>query len=163
LLPGNQPSGITTTQTGWLPLNGELRTLGSSNAARLEGRFAVDDDLRTWWQPDVKDDEPTLTSAFMAPATIHAARVIWRDVNLDTTRGVFPGPIRYRVDIETGTDQWTTIIDRSESNEDLLIDYRECKPIQGSRARLTVVEWPEGITPSVVEFTVFGQTVNSLP
>ena len=81
--------------SGWLPLNGELQTIGSSDASNLEGRFAVDNDLRTWWQSSETDKEPTLTTSLMAPSTIHAIRIVWRDVGLDTQRGIQPGPIRY--------------------------------------------------------------------
>jgi hypothetical protein len=116
----------------------------------------VDDELRTWWQPAARDRQPTLTSTFRAPATIRSVRLIWRDIGLDTLGGVVPGPFRYRVEIETAADRWTTIVDRSESVEDLLVDYRECKPTTGTRARLVILGWPTGITPGVAEFTLFG-------
>jgi hypothetical protein len=157
-LPGRVPAG-GVADTGWLPLNGEMLTFGSSDAPNLSGRFAVDDDLRTWWQPAEGDARPTLTSRFIDPATVHAVRVIWRDVGLDPARGVGPGLFRYRVELETGKDEWRTIVDRSASTEDLLVDYRECAPAVGTQARLVIVEWPRGITPGVAEFTVFGRTV----
>jgi len=135
-----------------------MPAFGSSSAPNLLGRFAVDNELRTWWQPAADDSHPMLTSQLPAPATIHAVRVIWRDVGLDANRGVMPGPFRYRVELETTRNQWTTILDRSESKEDLLIDYREVTPIVGSRARLVILGWPKGITPGVAEFTVFGKT-----
>jgi hypothetical protein len=93
------------------------------------------------------------------PASIQAVRLIWRDIGLDTNRGVLPGPFRYRVELETAKDQWTTILDRGESTEDFLVDYRECRPTTGTRARLIILGWPKGITPGVAEFTVFGKTV----
>lgn len=158
-LPGKDVDEGALHSTGWLPLNGELRTIGSSDAPNLEGRFAVDDDLRTWWQPAVGDERPSLTSSFMVPSTVHSARMIWRDVGLDTKRGVVPGPVRYRVELETSPDQWTTVIDRAASDQDLLIDYRECEPMVGTRARLVILEWPQGIIPAVVEFTLFGRSV----
>ena len=158
-LPGKMPSDAKSTDCGWLPINGAMQTLGSTNAPNLWGRLAVDNEMRTWWQPAEGDTKPTLTSAFSAPATINAVRLIWRDIGLDTKNGVLPGPFRYRVELETARDQWTTIIDRSQSAEDLLIDYRECKPTTGTRARLVIIGWPKGITPGVAEFTVFGKTV----
>lgn len=158
-LPGKIPAGQKFAETGWLPINGGMLTMGSSSAPNLPGRFAVDNELRTWWQPAAEDKQPVLTSAFYAPATVHAVRVIWRDVGLDSNRGVIPGPFRYRVELETARGKWTTILDRSESKEDLLIDYREVTPTVGSRARLVILGWPKGIAPGVVEFTLFGNTV----
>ncbi|HLP75930.1 MAG TPA: hypothetical protein VK327_03360, partial [Candidatus Paceibacterota bacterium] len=144
--------------TGWLPINGGRPAFGSSSAPNLPGRFAVDNEMRTWWQPAADDAQPTLTSLFYAPATIHSVRVIWRDLGLNTSNGVKPGPIRYRVELETAKDKWTTILDRGESTEDFLIDYREITPTVGSRARLVILGLPKGITPGVAEFTLFGKT-----
>ena len=158
-LPGKTPSDAKSADTGWLPINGCMHTVGSTSAPNLPGRLAVDNEMRTWWQPAEGDTQPTLTTAFGAPATIHAVRLIWRDIGLDTKNGVLSGPFRYRVELETAKDKWTTILDRSESTEDLLIDYRECKPTTGTRARLVIVGSPKGITPGVAEFTVFGGTV----
>ena len=118
--------------------------IGSTTAPNLQARFAVDDDMRTWWQPAQGDTNPVLTSTFMAPATVHAVRLIWRDVGLDTGRGVKPGAFRYRVELETAKDHWTTILDRSQSEDDLLNDYRQCPPANGGRARLVILGWPEG-------------------
>jgi hypothetical protein len=143
---------------GWLPLNAGPKTVGSSDAPNLSGRLAVDDDLRTWWQPAADDKAPTLTSNLTTPgATVRAVRMIWRDMGLDTKRGANSGPFRYRIDIRTAADTWTTVIDRSRSTEDLLIDYRECPATQGTAARLVILGAPAGITPGVAEFTVFGE------
>ena len=142
----------------WLPLNESEPTLGSSNAANTSGRSAADNSLTTWWQPADRDATPTLTTQFSSRATVQAVRVIWRDLGLDTTKGVLPGPFRYRVEAETAPGTWTTIIDRSQSTEDLLIDYRECVPTPALRARLVITGHPPGIQPGVTEFTVFGVT-----
>jgi len=49
------------------------------------------------------------------------------------------------------------VIDRSDSKDDLLVDYRECAPTKASSARLVIVGAPPGIIPGVAEFTVFGK------
>ena len=158
-LPG-QTRSANSAETGWLPVNSATnQTHGSTSAPNLPGRFAVDNEMRTWWQPAEGDLRPTLTSGFCAPATVYAVRLIWHDVGLDTNRGVKPGPFRYRVELETDEDKWTTVLDRTASTEDLLVDYRECVPATGKRARLVITGWPQGITPSVAEFTIFGKTV----
>ena len=157
-LPRRLPvAGKGVEATGWLPLNSGLLTTGSSDAPNLSGRLAVDDDLRTWWQPAAGDKSPTLTSTLRGPATIHAVRIIWRDIGLDTAHGANPGPFRYRVEAQTAPRAWTAIIDRSNSAEDFLIDYRECAPTRATAARLVIVGSPPGITPGVAEFTLFGE------
>jgi len=158
-LPGRMPTNSATDATGWLPINGGRLTVGSTTAPNLQGRFAVDNDLRTWWQPAADDPRPELVSQFFAPAKIQAVRVIWRDVGLDPKKGVNPGPFRYRVEIETAKDQWTVLLDRGANSDDLMIDYQEVAPQVGSRVRLVVVGCPRGISPGVAEFTVFGNTV----
>ncbi len=155
-LPKYIPSG-QKNGPDWIPLNAGCQTFGSSNAPNLGGRFAVDGDLRTWWQPASNDTAPMLTSRLNLSARVHAVRIVWRDVGLDTTRGVNPGPYRYRVEVESKPGEWNTIVDRTQNDADLLIDYRECKPMVGSRVRLVLLGWPPGITPGVAEFTVFGQ------
>jgi hypothetical protein len=152
-LPGDNAS-----TAAWLPLNQLEPTFGSSNAPNTTGRFAVDNNLLTTWLPAPNDAESTLTTTFSGRATIHAARIIWRDVGLDTPAGVRPGPFRYRIEAETSPGVWTTIIDRTKSEEDLLIDYRECAPTSALRARLIIVGHPPGIEPAVTEFTLFGIT-----
>jgi xylan 1,4-beta-xylosidase len=146
----------------WLPLNTGMQTLGSSCAPNLPGRFAVDDEMRTWWQPATDDPQPTLTSKFIGAAVVQAVRIIWRDVGLDTQRGVIPGPFRYRVEICAGGDEWKTLIDGSASTEDFLIDYRECPQATGVAARLILTGHPNGITPAVAEFTVFGKVTATI-
>jgi GH35 family endo-1,4-beta-xylanase len=158
-LPQRLPTaGKAAGPAGWLPLNAGPRTVGSTDAPNLSGRLAADDDLRTWWQPAADDRTPTLTSNLTAPGAVaRAVRVIWRDVGLDTKAGANPGPFRYRVEVRTGSDTWATVIDRTGSTDDLLMDYRECPPTPGTAARLVVVGAPPGITPGVAEFTVFGE------
>jgi hypothetical protein len=72
---------------------------------------------------------------------------------------MLPGPICYRIEAEVRPDQWQTIVDRSTNDQDLLVDYTECNPINATRARLVVLSWPKGITPTVAELTIFGETV----
>ena len=154
---GPEPvAGAAESAAAWAPLNESEAAIGSSAAENSSGRFAADNSLTTWWLPAGTDAAPQLTAYFNGRAAIHGARVIWRDVGLDTTNGRNPGPFRYRIEAETAPGVWTTIIDRSQSTEDYLIDYRECAPTPAARARLVILGHPPGIQPAVAEFTVFG-------
>jgi xylan 1,4-beta-xylosidase len=150
-----QPVSANADVTPWVPLNDGEPTLGSSCAPNSAGRLAADYSMMTWWLPAADDAQPVLTTSFPT-SEIHAVRVVWRDVGLDTPKGVRPGAFRYRVEAETSPGTWATIVDRSESTEDFLIDYRECAPTVAGRARLVVLGHPQGIQPAVAEFTVFG-------
>lgn len=151
-LPGSESTAA------WEPLNESEPTIGSSSAANSSGRFAADNAMTTWWLAAAEDPEPSLVTHFSARAVVCAARVIWRDVGLDTVNGVRPGPLRYRIEAETAPGVWTILIDRSANDQDLLVDYRECPPTRAARARLVIVGHPPGIQPAVAEFTLFGAT-----
>lgn len=147
--------------TGWRALNTGVRTTGSSTGGLLSGRLAVDDNLQTWWQPSEEDRAPMLTSVLRSRSTIRSVRIVWRDIGLNTKEGVMPGPFRYRVEAQSGPDRWITVLDRSQSNDDLLVDYRECPATTATAVRLVIVGAPKGITPGVADFTVFGEVIRT--
>ena len=161
--PSSVPQRLTGTSqgavtAGWAPLNANRWTSATTAAGNLSSRLAVDNDLRTWWQPQAGDAAPVLTSALVGGATVRAIRIAWRDIGIDTAKGITPGPFRYKVEVQTASGSWVTVLDRSNSTEDFLIDYRECPPTAGSAARLVILGAPKGITPGVAEFTVFGES-----
>ena len=161
--PSSVPQRLAGTSqgavsAGWAPLNANRWTSATSAAGNLSSRLAVDNDLRTWWQPRADDVTPVLTSALVGGATVRAIRIVWRDIGLNTGKGITPGPFRYKVEVQTASGSWVTVLDRSNSTEDFLIDYRECPATPGSAARLVILGAPKGITPGVAEFTVFGET-----
>jgi hypothetical protein len=160
--PSSTPQRITGTPegvvaAGWVPLNGNRWTSATTASGNLSSRLAVDNDLRTWWQPQAGDAVPALTSALVSNATVRAIRIVWRDIGLNTAKGITPGPFRYKVEVQNASGSWVTTLDRGNSTEDFLVDYRECAPTPGKAARLVILGAPKGITPGVAEFTVFGE------
>ena len=157
LAPGIRPRPADGNDAGWLPLNIGKVTRSSSAATGRPGIYAVDEEMRTWWQPDDDDTRPVLESRLGNRFRIRAVRLIWRDVGLETSRGIVPGPFAYRVEVQDGTQAaWKAVVDRTASHDDLAIDYREFGPASGTAARLVITGWPKGIKPGVIEFTVFG-------
>lgn len=115
---------------------------------------AIDGSLKTWWEIDgplPASLEFTLDNL----SELHAARLVWKDVGLDPLRGVKAGPFRYRLSVRV-KGKWTVWIDASTNDNDLLVDYREKPAAVADALRLEVLSAPQGITPALDEFTVFG-------
>lgn len=147
-------------QTGLLPLTFIQRhhIKATSCAPGRHTMYAFDESLLSWWQPDSDDKEPAIYVDIEADYVCEASRIIWRDINLDYENGIVPGPYKYVIEGRktVGDGEWETILDMSENTEDYNIDYRTFKPVVCRELRLRIVGWPQGITPAVVSFTVFG-------
>lgn len=147
-------------ETGLLPLTARRRPTVSSSAPGRDGIYATDEDLLSWWQPAEGDECPTLEIPIAPVGMVCCAfRIIWREVGLSLKNGVLPGAIRYRLEVGKETEsgvEWVIAVDRSDSRDDMTVDYRTFDGAAGDRVRLTVLESPRGITPGVINITVFG-------
>jgi len=132
-------------------------TTASSEAPGRTTLYAVDNNIRTWWQPADDDDAPWLEVNLDADFTVHGCRVLWAEPGLDYDNGILPGPFRYRVEVKLGeNDLWTTVVDKTANDVDLLIDYTPFEAVETHYARLTITGWPKGLKPGVVDFELFG-------
>ena len=152
--PGNSDAGL-------LPVNARLRhrVRASSYASGRNGFYAMDESMLTWWQPEEGDDEPWVMMDLTADYTCEAVRIVWRDINMDVKNGILPGPYKYVVEqrLGVGSGEWETVLDMSDNNEDRIIDYKTFEPKLCREVRLRITDWPKGITPGVVSFTLFGK------
>ena len=130
----------------------------SSYAPGHRPMYAFDEVLHTWWEPAAGDEAPMLAAAFRAEFYISALRIIWKDVGLDFQAGVMPGPYRYVVEAAETVDSedWKVIVDASQSDTDLAVDFRTFPEMRAAKARLRILSAPQGITPGVISLTVFG-------
>ena len=138
----------------WLPSSGRRGDTGwKALPAKCAQRECADGDIKTFCV--FEGEAPAVEYDFGGACDLRAFRIIWRDYGLDARRGVLPGPFRYRIDRrENGT--WSTWVDASANDVDLLVDYREGSEVRADAVRLTMLGAPKGITPAVTEFTVFG-------
>lgn len=156
LAPGIKPHPENGNDAGWEPVNLSMPPRASSAEPGRDPLYAVDESMRTWWQPSDGDEQPTLECPLTGRQLVRSIRLIWRDVDMNTQAGINPGPFRYRVEAKDANEPWKTILDCSQNKEDLVIDYREVTPTPAQRIRLVIIGWPNGIKPGVEEFTVFG-------
>ncbi len=164
--PGALPHPEQGNGTGWLPLTFMQRPFASSSARGRDPLYASDDSVLTWWQPCDDDPEPMITfplgqSGRHTRFEIRAVRLIWRDIGMETTRSILPGPFRYVIEyaLDRSLELWKTLIDASENTEDLCVDYRQTEPVKALAIRLRILDTPPGITPGLVSLTAFGQSL----
>lgn len=160
--PGVVADPIREGDTGLRCVTGRRRAYATSCAPGRDALYATDEDLMSWWQPADEDEAPSLIIPMgYRGFDCSAVRIIWRDVELSLHKGNLPGPIRYRLELRDtmadGEDApWICVVDRSESCEDYIVDYRTFETVRANEARLTVLGAPEGIKPGVINISVFG-------
>ena len=146
---------------GLLPLTFVLPTHTVSSAMPgRDGIYALDDSVLTWWQPTADDPDKTLTVTLNAKNGYHVSsiRVIWRDIGMETLDGIYPGPFKYVVEYQPPmSDEWLCLVDCSDNERDLCVDYRETEKVVAKKLRLRILGAPCGIQPAVSSFTAFGR------
>ena len=150
--PGVETENVTP---GLLPLTAWCRPTASSCAPGRDALYAVDESCFSWWQPADDDIAPILTCKLDTDFYIASSRVYWRDIGLDYDKNILPGPFQYKIEGLQG-DTWVTLVDRSDSTKELNVDYQTFDAVLCSHVRLCILDWPEGIKPSVIDFSVFG-------
>ena len=155
--PGHLAQPHLSNDAGLLPLTQRKSCTASSHAPGRDALYALDDSLTTWWQPAEDDDAPTLTVTLsQKPMEIRSLRLIWRDVGLDLQKGHLPGAFGFTVDAKTADGTWCCVLDKSDNNVDMSIDYLPLLPASATEIRLKITASPAHVTPGLVNFTVFG-------
>jgi hypothetical protein len=116
----------------------------------------------TFWQPTEDDPEKTLTVTLNARRGyyVSSVRIVWRDIGMETLDGIDPGPFKYVVEYQAPeVGEWLTLIDASENERDLCVDYRETETVKARKLRLRILGAPRGIQAAVSNFTAFGKIV----
>jgi xylan 1,4-beta-xylosidase len=154
--PGTRPHPAQGNGAGLLPMNHRRRVATSSAAPGRPGCYAVDHAMHTWWQPAISDAAPWCEQDLGIEARLAAVRVVWRDVGLDASAGIHPGPVRWQLETADAAGVWRVTVDAAGNDLDLLIDYREFSPCRAKRIRLRILAWPCDLIPGVIDLTVFG-------
>jgi hypothetical protein len=156
-IPGYKEEPHLGNDTGLIPLTQNGYSMATSEAAGRDCIYALDHSMITWWQPSAEDENPTLTVHLSNEGlNIYSMRIIWRDIGLDIEKGILPGAFRYKVEALSMNDEWVCVLDKSENQTDMLIDYLPLKQMRAKKVRLCICGHPENIEPGVTDFTVFG-------
>lgn len=146
-------------ETDWLPVSVRTIAMATSSASGHTADYAMDDNCRTWWMPSSIDRSPSLLFDFKVEYDIAGVRIMWAEPELDQTKGILPGPIRYRLLYQGGkvTDEWKEVVDCSANKQDFLIDYRVFDTVRARRVKLEILDAPNGMDVGVLDMTIFGK------
>ena len=162
----------------------------SSERPGHEAAYAIDDSNGTVWQPAENDAQPTLTIDLIAPTEFETNQLFEIDSSrLEFASGggfggrgargaagappaAAPAPpaaaapnaitaFRYKIEVSMDGKQYTTVLDRTNSNVTRYTEFDEIPPTRCRFVRLTMTDWPRrGTTPlGITEFTVFGKAI----
>lgn len=155
--PGLRADAADDNATGLLPFTFRRPIAASSMAPGRDPLYATDDSMLSFWQPAADDPQPWLTVSTAARFMGYSARIVWREVGLDYENGVVPGPVRYVIEVSEDGERWTTVLDAADNDRDMTVDYRPLTVVvPATKFRLRILGAPRGITPAVINFTVFG-------
>lgn len=134
-------------------------TSASSYAPGHYPIYACDEALHTWWQPAEGDEAPCLAVHLAGRFHVSAFRVMWKDIGMDLKNGVLGGAYQYVIETATSEDDWKTVVDFSQNTTDLAVAYHPIDPVVANRVRIRILGAPKGITPGLLNFTAFGESV----
>ena len=182
--PGLIENAVESNFTGWLLLSHKKHVEVSSTLEGYDPANAVDEDMMTHWAAATGEPGEYMTVDFGKECDICAMQINF-DQQPDPNAqgggarggrgmGGFGGgmgmgmrrggagagaPVRYQsytVQISNDNENWTTIIDKSENNQDLRHDYIElADPVKARYVKLTNVFTPNGMF-AVKDLRIFG-------
>ena len=163
--PGVKGNPETCNDAGLIPLTVFKPTLASSYAPGHLPLYGVDETMHTWWQPAQGDEEPSFGVLLQGMYQISAVRILWKDIGLDFDAGIHVGPYQYVVEYseELAADDWKVLVDARENTTDLTVDYCTFPTVPALRVRLRITGHPRGVTPGLLDFTVFGVSASAKP
>lgn len=151
--PGAAPRG----DVGWVPLSVNQPATASSFAPGHEPAYAVDQDIRTWWEAKTAAPHQWLQVDLERRYQICAARLLFADCGLAYAAGRVPGPYRYRLEGSLDGRRWQRLFDGSRNTVDRQAAYHAWAPQPARFVRVILLGVPRGLRAGLWEWTVFGQ------
>lgn len=149
--------------TGWMLLSYDKPVTGSSSAPDHGPQNITDENVKTFWLAAENNEKQWIQVDLQKSADVYAIQVNYNDYKSDMY-GRIPG-LHHRYTIEGSLDgeEWYTLIDRSDSYEDVPNDYVElARPKEARYIRYNNIHVP---TPSLSlsALRVFGKGRGAKP
>lgn len=149
-------AGAIDASPGLLPLTIGKPIIATSHAPGRTPDYAVDDHIRTWWEPAEVSMPQSLTVDLQGSFEIHSTRIIFSMAG--ATRPTPPGAFGYTVETSSDNALWSVAVEKSGNGTGRNIEYDVfAKPQRGRYVRLTITGVPVHRQLGVLQFTAFGR------
>ncbi len=155
--PGSRQRPWTGNDAGWVPVTIDKAVVASSSAPGRDPAYAVDNEVRTWWEAAIDDRAPRLTVDLGGDFELDAVRLLFSDAHLDSRRGVRPGPFQWDLALSSDGTSYRGLLDKTANTTDREVEYEAFAPARGRFLRLTVTGAPPGLPVGLLELTAFGR------
>jgi hypothetical protein len=156
--PGVKEKPWLDNDSGSLPITINRETVrASSSAPGRDPVYAIDNNVRTWWEAEAGDAQPSLTVDLTRPFSIDSARILFSDNHLSAESGIVSGPYQYKLETSADGKEWKLGLDKTANAVDRSIAFDEIPPVRARWVRLTVTGAPHRLPVGLLEFTVFGK------
>lgn len=165
-VPGQVPEGHENASKGWNLLSyGKKAKISSLRDNRL-GKFALDEDIRTFWSAKDGSEGQWLSVDLGTVCTVNAVQPNFYEHEAvcmdgrDRERAT-----KYVIECSEDEKTWQVIVDRSGAGQDLTHDYTELpEPVEARYVRITNKgEVPGGGCFALSDFRVFGTVKGDKP
>ena len=148
--------------------------------------YAFDNNVRTWWEPEDNDPQPTLILDLGCrnPADANqefswtpirllfdnAPRAGARDLKVDGHARWYPdsprsevAPYKYRIETSLDNKTYQPVVDKTSNAVANNVEFDDFPPVRCRYVRLTITGKPRGGPMAVLEFTAFGRSATEPP
>ncbi len=155
--PGLRRHPERGNDAGLLPLSINCPVRADAAAPGRDARYAVDQNIRTWFQAPAPDTPAMLELNLLDEFQVQAARLIFADAGLDYGAGRVPGPYRWRLSGSTDAKNWELLYDASDNRREQHINFVQFEPRTARWIRLEILAVPPGFSAAVQDLTIFGR------
>ncbi len=169
---GDYPMGMPTKKMdfqkeslfkGWMLLSYKKNISASSSLLLHTPGLACDEDVRTWWSAASTKSGEWLQIDLKTSSQIHAIQINFADEGAKLRAGDTVKSYKYIITASKDGTHWSTIIDRSSSNIDVVHDYQVLlRPMTARYIKIVGLAVPDGYF-SISDLRVFGIGAGKTP
>lgn len=163
-VPGAQKNPVRNNSPGWMLLSYQKPVTASSSLEKFPAKYAVDEDVRTWWSAASGNQGEWLQVDLGKPCRIDALQVNFADQGATNLGRMHHDSYQYQVEVSGDGTNWQNCLDRGDNRRDSPHDYAQLPaPVMARFVRLVNVHSPGGGLFSVSGFRVFGSGLGKIP